>query len=347
MSYRIISIQQKEEWMQLVRRCLIYDFYHTWYYHSLEQEGGEPFLFVYQMDEQIIVFPLLRKRIEGTSFQDCTSVYGYPGPISNVDFADMEEEMLKDFKIHFLNFLKSQGKISVFSRLHPIINHEILLEQFGGLFENGRTIIIDLKNSIEDQRSKYRRRFRTKIRHLRNKGYQLKVASSDDEVRSFVNIYLANMRRVEAKKYYFFDEEYFFNLLRATEFKCILLLAYYDSEITSGVLLTYSNKIMQFHLAATHESYLNDGPMKVLIDEASVLGRDQGIDYLHLGGGLGGEKDSLYQFKSGFSDQSLSFKTWRFKADETSYDLMVDDRGLTNSFNSDFFPLYRMAVSLD
>ena len=67
------------------------------------------------------------------------------------------------------------------------------------------------------------------------------------------------------------------------------------------------------------------------------------MDYLHLGGGLGGEEDSLFEFKSGFSDLFLNFKTWRFMADEASYDSIVEARGLTSYSNTEFFPLYRMA----
>ena len=342
MAYHIITIHQKEDWMNYVSKCVLYDFYHTWYYHSLEP-SGEPFLFVYEENDTFIAFPLLRRIIDGTPFKDCTSVYGYSGPISNVDFKDMDQDILTNFKMSFLSFLRQESNISVFSRLHPVINQQILLDQFGGLFDNGRTVAIDLKNPIEVQRSKYRSRYRSKIKQLRNKGYHLKIASSDEEIREFVNIYNANMTRVGAKDYYYFNDEYFFNLLKSTEFECNLLLAYFDDEITSGILLTYSNNIVQFHLAATKADYLHDGPMKVLIDEATLLGRERGMYYLHLGGGLGGEEDSLFEFKSGFSDLFLNFKTWRFMADEASYDSIVEARGLTNYSNTEFFPLYRMA----
>ena len=152
------------------------------------------------------------------------------------------------------------------------------------------------------------------------------------------------MIRVSAHDYYHFDEEYFFNLLNSSDFECRLLIACIDSEITSGVLLTYSNNIMQFHLAATHESYLHDGPMKLLIDEATIIGRGRGMHYLHLGGGVGGEEDSLFEFKSGFSNLFLDFKTWRFTADKATYDSLVEGRGLLSFANSGFFPLYRKSV---
>src|SRR5688500_723470 len=168
--------------MNYVRKCVLYDFYHTWYYHSLEP-SGEPFLFVYEENDIFIAFPLLRRMIDGTPFKDCTSVYGYSGPISNVDFKDMDQDILTNFKMSFLSFLRQESNISVFSRLHPVINQQILLDQFGGLFDNGRTVAIDLKNPIEVQRSKYRSRYRSKIKQLRNKGYHLKIASSDEEIR--------------------------------------------------------------------------------------------------------------------------------------------------------------------
>ncbi|NEU08799.1 GNAT family N-acetyltransferase [Flavihumibacter sp. R14] len=340
MPYRLVTVQERDLWNEYVHSCKMYDFYHTWYYHSLEK-SGEPVLFVYEEQNCFIVFPLLKRSINKTEYSDFTSVYGYAGPISNLDFNQMEQKTMEGFKQAFLMFLGQEKNVSVFCRLHPIINHDILVEKFGSLVENGKTVVIDLTNSLEEQRSKYRRQFRSKIRQLREKGFYLKNAESDEEVKAFVKVYNENMARVKAESYYYFNESYFFNMLNSADFESSVLLLYCGDEITSGAFVTFSNNIMQFHLAATNNKYLHEGPMKLLIDEATVVGRERSMDYLHLGGGVGGNEDSLFEFKAGFSETILNFKTWRFVSNPVVYNQLVRARWGNRTIESDFFPLYR------
>ena len=340
MPYRLVTVQERDLWNEYVHSCKMYDFYHTWYYHSLEK-SGEPVLFVYEEQNCFIVFPLLKRSINKTEYSDFTSVYGYAGPISNLDFNEMEQHTMEGFKKAFLMFLEQEKNVSVFCRLHPIINHDILVEKFGSLVENGKTVVIELTNSLEEQRSKYRRQFRSKIRQLREKGYYMKTAETDEEVKAFVKVYNENMARVKAESYYYFNESYFFNMLNSADFESSVLLLYCGDEITSGAFVTFSNNIMQFHLAATNNKYLHEGSMKLLIDEATIVGRERHMDYLHLGGGVGGNEDSLFEFKAGFSETILDFKTWRFVSDPEVYNQLVRARWGNRTIESDFFPLYR------
>lgn len=339
-SYYIISINEKELWNKYILNSTMYDFYHTWYYHSLEK-SGEPFLFVYEQKEQYVALPLIKRQIEETPYYDCTSVYGYAGPVSNLPFEELRSSFLMGFKQAFQSFLESENIISVFSRLHPIINQELLLNVLGGIYHNGRTVAIDLHAPPEQQRSKYRRAIRQKINQLRKKGFTVREATSSCEISEFVKIYNENMIKVNASSYYFFDEAYFLDLLRADDFESKLLVAYYQDEMAGGGVVTFSNNIMQFHLAATNNKYLSEGPMKLLFDEAGLIGRSLGMNYLHLGGGVGGREDSLFDFKSGFSDMFLNFTTWRYVANLPIYNNLVEECCKNKSADNLKFPLYR------
>ena len=121
----LITIQQKETWAEYVQKSTEHDFYHTWYYHSLDK-SGEPLLFVYQEGENFIALPLLKRKIDNSVLSDLTSVYGYTGPISNQKFEELDDQLMENFKAAFLKFLKTGKNISVFSRLHPFINQELI-----------------------------------------------------------------------------------------------------------------------------------------------------------------------------------------------------------------------------
>ncbi|HEY1008837.1 MAG TPA: GNAT family N-acetyltransferase, partial [Daejeonella sp.] len=291
--------------------------------------------------ENFIALPLLKRKIEGTEYFDCTSVYGYAGPISNVPFSELEDRMIAEFAVAFESFLLSEKIVSVFSRLHPLLNQDILLKRLGGLHTTGKTVAIDLTGPYELQVQNYRRAIRMKINQLRRKGFVVREANCSSELRSFVKIYIQNMIKVNASESYFFDEDYFKNLLNAEDFDSKLLLAYYNNEITSGLILTCSDNIMQTHLAATSNDFLHDAPMKLLFDEATIVGRRLDMKYLHLGGGVGGKEDSLFVFKSGFSNLFFDFKTWRYIANEPVYNQLVEERCKNKEFEHVIFPLYR------
>ena len=73
------------KWSDIILSSYAYDFYHTQSYHQLEI-NNRPVLFVANFEKDFIAIPLIIRNIEGTPYFDCTSVYGYCGPISNIDF---------------------------------------------------------------------------------------------------------------------------------------------------------------------------------------------------------------------------------------------------------------------
>ncbi len=336
----VINIDDAAKWNDYIFKSFQHDFYHTHAYHKIEP-NLIPFLFVFESGDDFIAIPLLKRPIENTPYFDCTSVYGYTGPISNLDFKDIPECLILAFKGCFLQFLKEQNIVSVFSRIHPIINKNFAAFDVFDLHQTGKTIAIDLQISLDEQRLKYRRAYRQKINQLRNKGYEVKIAETEEELKTFVNIYLAGMEKVGASSAYFFDEQYFQELLTAKDFKCFLLLAYYNNNITAGALLTIADQFMQVHLTGTANEYANDSPMKLLFDEASILARQHQLKYMHIGSGVGGAEDSLFHFKAGFSDLFFDFKSLRIVANQQVYNELTFKRNSTQSVAENLFPAYR------
>jgi lipid II:glycine glycyltransferase (peptidoglycan interpeptide bridge formation enzyme) len=150
------------------------------------------------------------------------------------------------------------------------------------------------------------------------------------------------MKRVNAVEHYFFSREYFHRFLAAEDFTAFLLLAYREDQLTAGAVFTVTNNIMQYHLAGTKEQYMKATPMKLVLDEARLLGTKMGLRFLHLGGGVGGSNDdSLYRFKSGFSDIYFTYKVWRVIVDDIKYKELVAINLRERKLNTNYFPLYR------
>jgi len=337
---RIITIHQREEWNWYLSRCESFDFYHTWSYHSLD-ESGEPFLFVYHQTDDFVLLPLIKRRIEGTAWFDITSVYGYTGPISNKSINQLKDEFLESFKSEFERYLHSQRVVSVFARLHPLIEQEKLMCKFEGLTSNGNTVAIDLRLPIETQRLNYRRSFRSDIRKLRDKGYSVKEGSTCDDIATFASIYTENMKRINASAHYMFTTEYFSELIHSKEFKGRLFFVYADDEPICGTLVTCTNNILEVHLVATRTENLCESPAKFLIDEVSLWARNMGIEFFHFGGGFGFKEDTLYDWKRGFSDLCLNYYSLRYIVNKDAYYSLLNRKGIEPDETIDFFPLYR------
>jgi lipid II:glycine glycyltransferase (peptidoglycan interpeptide bridge formation enzyme) len=343
---QILTINHQDEWRSYVQRSANFDFYHTWYYHSLDT-SGDSIMIVYTEGEDFIAFPLIRRSIPETNLCDLSSVYGYTGPISNKGFDQLNAGIIENFRREFLEYLKQSNCVSVFSRLHSFFNQAPLMDKFAGVYENGKTVVIDLQVPVEVQRSKYQKRVWEKIKALRRKGYYVKEGKSPAEVREFASIYTENMRRIEAADFYLFDEAYFQNMLDSSEFDSKLLTVYHNDKAVCGAVIVCTQKVIQAHLLGTRTSYLQFSPAKLLTDEICMLGREMGMEYFNLGGGLGFKEDSLFSWKAGFSDLFLKFNSWRFVADRETYASLVQQKGLQLDLDVDFFPLYRYTQTSD
>ncbi|MEO4006317.1 MULTISPECIES: GNAT family N-acetyltransferase [unclassified Flavobacterium] len=335
--FSIVEIEDFE-WKNIVSKSKQYDFYHTQSYHLLAKEN-HPVLCVAYFNDDFIALPLIIRDIVGTPYKDCTSVYGYCGPISSMDFNKIPDEIIQSFQNKLLVFFKENNIITAFSRLHPLIANEKLFDGFGIVKDINKTIAIDLRLSLDEQRKQYRKSNKSELNQLRRKGFQVIESQNKSDVDTFVSIYQETMRRVEASESYFFDKDYFYDFLNNSCFENKLLLAKKDNIITAGAIFTITDKIMQYHLAGTTEAYIKETPMKLILDEARLLGNDLGVDFLHLGGGVGGsDEDSLFRFKSGFSDYRCNYKVWQFIVDPEKYDELVKNCKVVRT---NFFPLYR------
>lgn len=326
-------------WKSEIERIGNYDFYQTSFYHNIDNNDESKLLF-FEKDENFLAFPIVIRRIFNSPYFDITSVYGYAGPIFNI-----KEECLVDFTSFFKNTFKqyciNNKIVSAFSRLHPLLNQTFLFDGMGEILELNKTVSIDLTLNIDQQRSEYRKSLKSDINQLRRKGYNIISSKESLHVDKFIDIYHQTMDRVAASPRYYFSKEYFYAFLNNSDFESILLLAEKESQITAGAIFTLTNDIMQYHLAGTLSEFMQDTPMKLILEEARLIGNAIEFKNLHLGGGVGGsDDDSLFRFKSGFSKNFNQFSVWRYVVNKDVYEQLVFENGQKDN-KSDFFPLYR------
>ncbi|MDB4925256.1 GNAT family N-acetyltransferase [Mucilaginibacter sp.] len=342
---KILTIKDKAEWVTYVNQSVETDFYHTWHYHSLDNTGS-PILFVYSEQSDFIAIPLIQRKIPESNYYDLTCVYGYSGPLSNQKMDGIDSTLVSNFKSAFLKFLSDGNYVSVFLRLNPFYNQQLLLKEFGGIYDNGQVVVIDLNKSIEQHRKDYRQTTWDSIRKSLKNGYNIKEEKGPEAVKIFSEIYNQNMNRVRAADSYLFDNDYYLEMLSNTEYNARIFMAYKGDVVASSTIAVFTNEIIQLHLIGTRTEYLQDSPAKFLIDGVMQIGCELGMRYYNLGGGLGFQKDSLFYWKNAFSDLLFDYKSWRYIANPVIYQQLLDQKGIDKNTEVDFFPLYRYTLAL-
>ncbi len=344
MENKLKVITEKEGWNNFISKMDSFDCYHTYDYHLIDKRPGEEaVLLTYEEVGVRIGLPLIIRSIDGTTYKDATSVYGYTGPLSNKLPANFDNSKFLDL---LLNWFKDQSIISIFSRLNPFIpNQEEILAGLGNLRELGKIVNIDLTQNIDEQRTQFSKTTKRYLNKVRRSCY-VEISQNKADLDSFIDLYYENMKRVNATDTYFFDHEYFKNLLNCTDFDTDLILARLTDtdEIISAALMFKTNNIIQYHLSGTKNKYLDLTPIRLLIDETRIRGTEKGYEFFNLGGGLGSKDDSLFFFKSSFSKDFRFFKTWNCIINQPVYDRLCNKNSNLDSTTEeqpDFFPLYR------
>lgn len=340
LSFRVMKFEiiekSSERWTEIVKKSSIYDFHHTRYFHQIDTDYDCKLLY-FSDGNSFIAMPVVIRPIENTSYYDITSVYGYAGPVSYFEDDDKKKNLINFFTIEFTKWCNDNNIVSAFARLHPLIEQKEILEGVGEVVNLNKTVSIDLNLTPAEQWRVYRKSLKPDINKLRREGMTVKEAANEDEIDKFIDIYYETMDRVNASKMYYFSREYFHSFVSNSDFDAKILLAVVDNEIVAGAIFTFTEKIIQYHLAGTTDDYIRVAPMKLILDEARLIGNNTSASDLHLGGGVNGsDSDSLFNFKSGFSKNFKQFSIWKYIINEKVYNELSEGKEQSN-----FFPLYR------
>ena len=318
---------------------LDHDVYHLaeWTAAEAGLVGGTPRAFSFISGDDRLFLPLVFRPIPGTGLKDATSTFGYPGPLSNISSPDPLQRAL-----HSLHeALADAGAVSAFVRLHPLIGVGAdPLGTWGRVIQHGETVAIDLRQTEEEIWRWVKRDHRSDINRARREGMVARIDEGWTRFDDFLAIYQATMDRVDASGTYYFPREYFQELRQQLGDRVQLWVVESEGEIAAAGLFTQVDGIVQFHLSGTADAHLRLSPSKLMLDQVWRTARDAGMRVFHLGGGVGASDDSLFTFKSRFSNWRLPFHTWRVVVRPETYQQLTAERSPGTS-DDDFFPAYR------
>jgi serine/alanine adding enzyme len=266
------------------------------------------------------VFPCISREFQGRA--DVTTPYGYGGPVAAGDSAEA-------FYARYEDWCREHGVVSTFVRFHPLYaNHryaEIPVQPLGS------TVAWRLQGGelFERMHSHHRRL----IRKTQRAGVEVSVDESPS-LDAFVELYELTMARLAADSFYLFTPAYWDSL---RSLPCLLVSARREGELQASVLCFASKPWLHYHLGASSEEGRRLGASNLALYEAANWARGQRYELFHLGGGVGGRTDSLYEFKRRFDPGGeREFAVGKAVHDEAAYRELAGDASPDG-----FFPAYR------
>lgn len=356
---RVLSVAQETEWKSALGRTYQHDVYFLRGYHALGQDMGEgrAHLFVYTEGGYVIMVPFLLRPIDvipgldcrGAGWQDATSVYGYVGPLAS--HRKIPCAVMQGFGAALRASLQRRRVVAVFSRLHPLLAQLAIVSGLGDYVPVGPTVSIDLTLQPDEQRSLYTKGHKYNISKLTRQGAVCVLDAESAYLPEVIDMYYETMHRVGASDYYFFNRRYFHQLFSRLGSSVHLFECFMNDRMICAGLFTSCDGVVQYHLSATRQEYRKLAPTKLLIDTVRMWAAERGNHTFHLGGGVGAREDSLFHFKSGFSDRRHMFAVWRWIVLPEVYEHLCETKAEWNrghgleTTSADYFPAYRSPIS--
>jgi len=299
------------------------------------------FVFIYQNTVVALMPFFLRKVIINkidTGFLDVSSPYGYSGPL----YAEnTKEEVVRNFWKKIDKWYNNNNIVSEFIRFN-------MQHNWKGYNGEVNATLSNVCGSIIPEKEQWKN-FKPKVRNNIRKAQEYKLSSAIyhknitvDAIKQFHSIYINTMKRNKAAPHFFYELDYFINLINTNSDICALILVYKGNKAISAELLLLSDNTIHSFLGGTEADFFHTRPNDFLKYEVLNWARNNGFVNYFLGGGRE-DGDSLYHYKKEFfpKDKDRIFYTGRKIVDKDIYDTLVAHNPFCkNCTLSNYFPKY-------
>ena len=257
-----------------------------------------------------LIYVYLKKKIEYNNeiYYELITPYGYSGYYFKI--SDTFVEFIKLFRIMAFK----RNYISELIRQNPYINIDIsnqynLIKSktiYGIEVDNFSFYINNILNC--KKRNMYVKSLKQKLT------FKLVNLTNSEINNNFYQLYIENMDKVSALKYYYFNKEYFNELCKIDNSYLALVLDVNNIVIGSSIIFVYNNYI-HYHLSCNNKS------MNCITDFLIInILKEIGINKLFILGGGVIEGDSLEKFKKSLSNKTYTYNIYQNILNKEIYD---------------------------
>ena len=132
------------------------------------------------------------------------------------------------------------------------------------------------------------------------------------------------MDSVMAKKFYYFNRQFFHDLFLFLKGNIFLLNAISNENILCSAIIYVNENIAHYFLSGTQKQISNNSVNNYLLNEAVIFAQGNQCKYFDFGGGNSiEENDRLFKFKSNFSKNVECFYIGNKIFNKSIYDKIV------------------------
>lgn len=288
-----------EDWDDLLGRTGVGDVYfRAAYLDSASLLGqGRPSYLHLPGPAGDVLFPVLVRGAPG-GLSDVGTPMGYGGPV-----ATGKAPPVAEFFDAYEQWCAENGVVATFARLHPVLENQRLAEGRWHLEHIGHSIGWRVEGrSAEELADGMDAHHRRVLRKARATDLEVTVDVAPDDLGEFVSLYEETMRRRGASAFYFFPDAYWHQLTEGLRGAVVRADARLGGELLASLVCFSSSPLLHYHLGASSEHGQRLGANHLLFYETAVWAA-HGFERFHLGGGVGGFEDSLYEFKRRFDPE--------------------------------------------
>ena len=350
-NFRVLTLDDKAEIKKNIADFPNIDIYSDPRFLRVFQNytGERALIFCYKGGGGKFILPFFERALGQNGFKDLFSPWYYGGPVHNFKDPSEAGKNFPDFLREFRNYCLSNGVVSEFQRLNPILENHRLYE-FGGEgkeFRSVRKVVyLDLTQDKELIRKEYLYNVRKNIAKALRNGLTIVRQKDPNSIKQFFEVYTASLnRRGEKRSFYYFSPKFFTDLFESLRENIQLFTAYYHDQPISYALVIGQGDVLYDYLKPSKPEYLNLRSNDLMVDEIMIWAKKAGYKYYDLGGGLSdAEDDSLLKFKKGFSRLTKDFYMLKKIYNRPKYEDLCVKSGQEKSAliyeSADFFPEY-------
>jgi hypothetical protein len=249
-------------------------------------------------NEDIILCPVVKRKFKYKNkiFFDLTSMYNLGGPIENRHNIDLQLFFSKKLN----QYCKDNKIINFFIRFHPLLKNFNMKLSKCKKINTGDYITVNLEKLSYPIIQNFEHRHKKSIKKAINSKVEIIISNDEKYLNDFVEIYYNEMKAKNAKKFYFFQKE-FFKELKNSKFEYQFFLAIFENKIISCELVLYNNTFCHSYLGATKQKFKNICANHLLKEKILSFFKNKGLKYYLIGGG----NEGILKYKIGFSNEKV------------------------------------------